>query len=168
MKKTIVLSLALLFATIFNYSSAKPNGEPLPAVGPSQASTLIIDAHVTVVLVNNDKAAIQVVGEGSLTKLIAFKNTGDTLVISSTRNKDLKGAGIIYVPASKLKNIRINRAAHVRSLFALHVPKLDVVINGDCQIAISNIGEVNVSATEFYSFEGSKEVRQVPLTVLLK
>jgi hypothetical protein len=168
MKRTIVFSLIVVLTTLFNYSFGRSDGEPLPADEPGQITTLIINADVTVVLVNNDKAILQVTGGRSLTELITFKNTGDTLVIGSTRNRDMTTKGTIYVPAHKLRNIRVNSKAHVLSYYALHIPKLDVVINGACRVSISNIGELNLVGTDSYYFDHSTEVRRIPAGILRK
>lgn len=163
MKKTIILFSAFFFAAFFNYSLAKNTDETLPVHQP--ITTLIIDANITVVLVSNDKATLQVDGN-KLFEFIKFKTTGDTLVISSTRSRNLKGSGVIYVPASQLRSIRVNSEANVKSLFALRIPKLDVVVNGACTLAISNIGELNIIETERYLVEKSTKVSLIPAGVL--
>ena len=107
MKKTIVVSFALLITAIFNYSSAMNKGEPMPTGESGGITTLIINGHVTVVLVGADKASLEVVGSNSLIKHVKLKKTGDTLVINSPKDRDFKEKGIVYVPASQLVKIRI-------------------------------------------------------------
>jgi hypothetical protein len=142
-------------------------GDPPKTDEPAFVTTLVINADVTVVLVNNDNATLGITPDNSLTRLVTFKKTGDTLVISSAKNRNLKNAGIIYVPASRLRKILVNSDAYVRSLYSLQIPRLDVVINGACKIVISNIGELNFIETDNYFFEKSKEVYRLPALVLM-
>jgi hypothetical protein len=167
MKKTIVVSLALLFTAIFNYSSGMRTGEPLTTGEPDGITTLIINANVNVVLVDNDKATLEVAGENSLAKLVTFTKTGDTLVISSARNRNLKDAGTIFVPAGQLRKIHINREANVSSLYTLQISKLDVIINGICEFDIHTTGELNLIGTKDYTVvEHRREVRLLPAGIL--
>ena len=163
MKKTTLLCLILFCISILNHAFAKSNGEPFVTDEPTRITTLIINSHATVILVNDDNATLQVTGNKSLAKLVTLKKTGDTLVIGSTRNRDLTEAITIYVPASQLRNIRINGEADVRTLNTLQVAKLDVVVNCDCSFSISNIGELNITGTEYYSVDYSTEVHRFPL-----
>ena len=168
MKKTIILSLVLLLTTILNYSSATTTPKTLAKVKPSPITTLIIDANVTVVLVDNYRANLEVTGLSSLRDIVTLKEIGDTLGIGAKKNRDIKQAGVIYVPASQLKNIRINSEAHVISLYTLQIPKLDVVVNGACTVGIASIGEVTMTATPFYTVDQTREVRRISASSLQK
>jgi hypothetical protein len=165
MKKSIIFSSALTLLTIFSFASGIKNGNPEKSK-PSQLTTLIIDANVTVVLVRNDFATAELTGGERFSKNITLRKTGDTLVIGSVRNKDLRERGIIYVSANQLMNIRINSSAYVRSFETLRNPKLDVVINGACELAISYIGDLNLSGTKSFDFESMTKTRKVPASML--
>jgi Putative auto-transporter adhesin, head GIN domain len=165
MKKTTILIAAVLFTAIFNFSSGKNPGDPLTGKDPLFISTLVVNADVTVVLVN-DNVTLEVDGRNSFKKLVILEKKGDTLVISSLKDKYLNDDVTIYVPANQLSNIQVNSKAHVRSLFALRIPKLDVTINGACDVSISNIGEVNVMGTDNYSYEENRKVRPIPASIL--
>lgn len=160
MKKTIISFLALFFTSTFSVSSAMSNRATNE--GPAHISTLIINSDVTVVLTDNHKTTPEISGSNALAKNVIFKKTSDTLIINSARNKNLKGAGVIYIPASHLKNIRINSEAHVRSLFYLQIPRLNVVVNGACKVAIYTTGVMNVGATEDYAFDRKHVVHPLP------
>jgi hypothetical protein len=160
--KKIVFFLSI-FALLLNESSANPITDLTP--GSKEIRTLIINADVTVVLVANSKATLEIIGGEYINKHVSFQKNSDTLVINSTRNKDLKNSGVIYVPAGQLQIIRINSDAHVRSLYTLQIPKLDVVINGTCDFSISNIGVVNLIPTEDYTYEQSTSHRRLPVSV---
>jgi hypothetical protein len=168
MKKAIILSLFLSLTTIFNYSFGKTGGDPVTPVEPARITTLIINANVTVVLVDNDKANLEVTGRSSLRDIVTLEEMGDTLIIGATRNRNFKEAGVIYVPASQLRNIRINSEAHVITFYPLQIPKLNVVINGVCTVDVATTGELNVTGTKSYSFEQTTEVHRIPTSLLQK
>jgi len=163
MKKTTILIIAVLFTAIFNYSFgtgvhdslSKNTGEAF------HIATLVINADVTIVLVNNDEAALEATGNKAFKKYIRLWKTGDTLVINANKDRNFLN-GTIYVPASALRKIQVNSKARVRSLFALQIPNLDVTINGACDFSISNVGEVTLAGTENYSFEEDRLVTQLP------
>ena len=164
MKKNygIALTLTCLLTLISINSIANPIQKENPRSEGSRVTTLIINANVNVVLVANHKSSLEVVGGKYIKKHISFEQRGDTLVINSTRNKNLKNSGVIYVPASMLRNILINSESQIRTLYTLQIPKLDVVINGVCDFAISNIGEVNLTATDKYTYEHSTTTTRLP------
>ena len=168
MKKTYGLGLILgfLFTIVSIVASAKTSNNETPITEGQQIKTLIINANVSIVLVANSKSSLEVIGGNYIKKHISFKQNGDTLVIGSTRNKNLKNSGVIYVPASFLQNILINSESQIRTLYSLQIPKLDVVINGVCDFAISNIGEVNLIETDKYTYEQTTTIRRLPGTAV--
>ena len=166
MKKRIILSFTILFMAIFNFSMAADGPKPAPADKLSGVTNLVVNAHVTVVLVNSNNAVLEVVGNRSLTKLIEFEKKGNTLVIKASKYRDLTGAGIIYISANELRNIQINADANIRSLNTLQIPNLDVVLNGICEFTIHNIGEVNLTTGEKYTVQQSREEHTIPASVL--
>ncbi|MBL7737941.1 MAG: DUF2807 domain-containing protein [Chitinophagaceae bacterium] len=162
MKKMIILSLLILSAAILNVAFAKRPVGSVTEDGASPITTLVINASVTVVLVNYDNALLEMAGHGTFTDLVTLSRRGDTLVIGSPKKRDLKEDGTIYVPAGELRDIRINSAASVTSLQALQVPRLNVVVNGACHFSISNIGELNVTGSDTYAVDHDTSVRPVP------
>jgi len=165
MKKTIIAGFIILASAMFNYTFANTSPDPLNP-SPEKYTTLIIDANVTVVLVNNPAATLQIVGDDAMNKYIQFEKGPDTLVIKAVKRRNYKEKGIIYVPATNLRKIAINSMSDVSSYRPLQVPRLDILINGDCKLEVSNIGELNVSSTEFYSFEQTTEIRKIPVSLL--
>ena len=161
MKKTTISIIAVLLTVLFNQTFAGVGHDSVGVEAPLNITTLVINADVTVVLVDNNDASLEANGDKSFNKNIRLRKSGDTLLITSLRQRDFY-AGTIYVPANQLRKIHINSKAHVQSLFALQIPKLDVVINGACIFNVANIGDVNVIETDNYSFEKSTEVRRLP------
>jgi len=166
MKKTITVTVALFVAAIFNFSFGRNPLTAASADEPQRITTLIINVPVTVVLVDNDQVRPEIVGKNSLTQLVTLEQSGDTLVIGSVKNRNLVNAGVIYIPASSLENIRINSDAIVRSFQTLQIPRLNVVVNGACYVQVANVGELNMIETEKYILEQSREVRPLPANFL--
>jgi len=161
MKKTTISIFAVFLAAIFNYSFGRSTHDSLTREEPFYITTLVINADVTVVLVNSDKAMLEATGNNAFKQSIRLWKTGDTLLINSKKQKDFYD-GTIYVPASHIRRIQVNSNAHVRSLFALEIPNLEVIVNGACDLAVSNIGEVSVTSTDNYSFQENRTVRSLP------
>jgi hypothetical protein len=168
MKKTVVLNLLLLFASICNYSFGNAIPGSPTSDNPSSITTLIINANATIVLIDNERATLEVTGSSYLRNGVTLKEKGDTLVIDATKKRDMKSAGVIYVPASQLKNIRINSEAHVVTFYPLQRPNVDVVVNGACTIEISSVGKLNMIGTPLYSVDQTTEVNRIPKSILQK
>jgi hypothetical protein len=161
MKKTTILIFAVLFTAIFNQSFGRNVHDSSTNAEAFVITTLVINANVTVILVNNDDASLEATGNKAFRKLVRLWKSGDTLTIHSTQ-KNAFYEGTVYVPASQLRQIHVNSNASVRSLFALQIPNLNVVINGECNVSVSNIGEVNVTGTDNFSIEENRMSRPLP------
>lgn len=165
MKKIILFCAAFFVATSFCLAHSNGPGDTA-SVNSSRIETLIINANVTVVLVDDIAAQTNAVGSQKLTNLVEFKRTGDTLIIQSAKNRNLLSEGIVYVPASGLRKLHINSGAVVRSFYFLRLPTIDVVVNGPCVFAISNTGGLNLIETEKYASENSTQRRPLPPAIL--
>lgn len=165
MKKLFILAL-LILAIAAEHSSAARNvcvtspDPELPAI-----KTLIVDADVTVILVNSREAAVQVTGAGTFTSLISLRRKTDTLIVGSAKNKNLKEKVTIYVPAGAVSRIIVNNDALIRTIYPLHVAQLDVVLNGDCRFMVSNFGKINISGTDAYAVEQNTRLIVHPAAV---
>ena len=111
MKQTYGLGLFLgfLFTIVSIDTSAKTVNNETSITEGQQIKTLIINANVSIGLVANSKSSLEVIGGNYIKKHISFWQSGESLVIGSTRNKNLKNSGVINVPASLLQNIQDNR-----------------------------------------------------------
>jgi hypothetical protein len=161
MKKTTVSILAVWLTAVFNLSFGRNDADSSLQEEPLYIRTLVINADVDVILVNNDEATLEATGNNPFKKYVRLWKTGDTLVIQAIKPKS-NFEGTIYVPATNIRKIHVNSKAHVRSLFALQIPNLDVVINGACDFSVSNIGEITITGSENYSFEADRHVRRLP------
>jgi hypothetical protein len=117
--------------------------------------------------VNNDKARPTITGDPSITNFVTLKKEGDTLIIAATKTRNFKQQGVVYIPASELREIRVNRQAHITSLYALQIPKLNLVINAECEFSVTNIGEINLSSTASYAYLETTEMFRRPAKVLV-
>lgn len=161
------VAATLLCALIARRSFAIEGPAANPVSGRAYIKTLIINADVTVVLVNSDKISADANGNEKFMSQVQVERSGDTLVINSQKRKDLRAKGVIYVSASHLRSIRINSSADVRTFNVLQLPVLDVVINGDCKVVVSNTGVTNLIETKHYYVEQTKQVKEWPASVVL-
>lgn len=143
MKKTSIFLLAIL-ASAFTSVFAKAPGD---STNSQAVRTLIINADVTVVLIDNEKAELEVSGSGKLSRLISFQTKQDTLTINADDFRDLKEEGVVYVPAGSLKKIQVNAEAAVRSFDILQVPSLELNVNSDCNVVLRHSGQLNVTGS---------------------
>ena len=164
MKKTIILSSVFLLMAVLNQSFGRTAHDSATVV-PAAIKTLIVNADVSVVLVDNDQANLEVTGRHSLRDIVSFKQSGDTLFIATTKKRDVKGAGVIYVPASHLQTIRVNSQANVTTAYPLLAPKVDVVINGECTVSIASIGKVNMTSSPSFIVDETRETHSLPASV---
>jgi hypothetical protein len=163
MKRIMFLSVAVLGTAIFSFSFA--GNKPLETRNPVPVTTLVINADVTVILVNNGDMNTQASGEKSFIDQLLIKQSGDTLIIGSTKQRDYKERGVVYVPAQKITSIRINSAAHVKSMYALNTPKIDVVVNGPCLVRVVTTGVLNLIETEKYTYEEITQAQKWPASL---
>lgn len=168
MKRLFFLNAMLVSAALFNSSFANIIDEPVPTYSRGPIKTLIINANVTVVLIDSDKISAEATGSSKFLGQLRMEQRSDTLVINSTKKNDMKGGGIIYISASRLATIRINSPALVKSMHTLQIARLDVVINGECEIKVSNTGLTNLIETLQFAVEQTREVRQWPASVFVK
>jgi Putative auto-transporter adhesin, head GIN domain len=151
MKKTIFLVMALQWVIISPMYSMSNNELPaVKEITTGAFTTVIINADVTVELLNTNGQAVQLSGDDNFMQNITIKQSGSRLVIDAVKNRNYKNKGVIYIPASAIKQIQINSAAHIQSAKTLRIPRLEILINGLCKVAIANKGELKLTGSEFY------------------
>lgn len=156
MKKTLLLTVILMTAII--HSSFSAGFEKLPVSGNSKSkesaiTSLVVNADVTIVLVNDKNRQVKMIGDETFMKLVSFKQYGNNLVVDASKNRDFKSNGIIYVSAASLENIRVNSAAHIRSSGILEIPDLKININGNCKVHVITTGKVSPAESYKYLFD---------------
>jgi hypothetical protein len=168
MKRLFFLSVLLVNAALFHSSFANSIDEPVPTYSRGPIKTLIINANVTVALIDSDKISAEATGSSKFLSQLRMEQRSDTLVINSTKKNDMKDGGVIYISANRLATIRVNSPALVKSMQTLQVARLDVVINGECEIRVSNTGLTNLIETSQFAVEQTRTVRQWPASVFVK
>ena len=158
MKRTILAALALALGTT---SFAAPTKEPLLSkeVKTTGFTDLVVNADVTIVLLNDDSKTVRMEGDETFMKAISVTQKGGRLIIRGASQHNYKKNGVIYVPARMLDFMEVNSEAFIKSLTTLNGPDLDVVINGKCKLVIATLGYINFIGTTLYDVE--YDVREV-------
>jgi hypothetical protein len=162
MKKNFVVTFVLMMSVVYSSFSAGLEKNLLSKNPQEPAITsLVINADVNIVLFNDGNKLVRRVGDVDFMEQVSFKQTGNTLVVKASKNKNWKNKGVIYIPANGLTSIQINNDAVVRSSETLIIPKLDIEINGSCKVSVFTLGEVNLVKND--SYEIDYEARKIPL-----
>lgn len=158
MKRTILT--ALTFALVIT-SFATPTNEPLLSkeVKTTGFTDLVVNADVTIVLLNDDSKIVRMEGDETFMKAINVTQKGGRLIIRGATQHSYKKNGVIYVPARMLHFMEVNSEAFIKSLTTLKGPDLDIVINGKCKLVITTQGYINFIGTALYDVE--YDVREV-------
>lgn len=125
---------------------------PVKEIKTQGYTTVVINANVTVYLVNTESDMVKMNGDDFFMQHINIEQEGNSLIINAAKNRDFKKKGAIYIPASAITQIKINSAAVVRSANNLQIPLLNVFINGSCKVSIVNKGEVKLTGSLSYDF----------------
>lgn len=152
MKKTILVTMLFTMGIIqssFSTDLKKSSNETNPAA----ITSLIVNADVTIVLVNDNKRPVNMIGDEAFMKLVTFSQQGNKLVVTALKNRDYKSKGIIYVPAGSLETIRINSDAFVRSSDILKSPLIKIAVNGDCKVHLYTKGKVDLEENQSYEVD---------------
>lgn len=165
MKGLIKILLLVIFGIVHSQLAAS-QGDTLTRQQPIE--NLVINADVTIVLVDDNAAIVAFSGNDILQRSTKLEINGNTLVIEASKKRYLVDEGVIYLPASGLKRIWINSKARVRSLHTLRSPQLDVVVNGACEFSLSSMGEVNVTSNHAFAVDYSRFERVLPANFLVK
>lgn len=168
MKRTILMSL-LIAASLSSISMT--NKDPLLSkeIKTGAFDHVIINANVTVMLVSEDIDAVRVEGDDMLMKEVQVSEKEGRLMIKASSNRNLKNHGVIYVPARLIQRLEVNSSAMVKSLTILTSPKLDVFINGNCNLVLITQGNVNLVGSPLFEVDYAvREIRGSSGIVTLK
>ena len=151
MKKVFLSILVALFAV--SLPLLAESKASLPGEISGVIKSVVINADVTVVLVNDNELIVRMDGTESFMQNIRLRQNDTELVVDAVKKGNLKEKGVIYIYAGELTNIQVNSAAYVCSLGILELARLDIMINGNCKILIRNIGDLKLHASEYYEFQ---------------
>ncbi len=115
-----------------------------------EITSLVINAHVTVVLVDAKSQPVRIGGDNFFLLNVDFRQAGGKLTVTARKKRNLRKRGVIYIPAGSLRHIEINSSALVKSAGTLHSRELDVVLNGECRVEITTAGRLNILNGPFH------------------
>lgn len=146
--------------TIFIMITGITYGKDLPPVMriklEQHFTYLEVSDHISVVLTNETGKDISVDGDRSkFGKVKALVKKGKLSIWLQGSNMGDKLT--VYVPARLLKQLVINGDSKVVTEEVLDNRKLDVVVNGACQISLRSKGKINVTGTNEFEFQHSYE-----------
>lgn len=146
--------------TIFIMITGITYGKDLPPVMriklEQHFTYLEVSDHISVVLTNETGKDISVDGDRSkFGKVKALVKKGKLSIWLQGSNMDDKLT--VYVPARLLKQLVINGDSKVVTEEVLDNRKLDVVVNGACQLSLRSKGKINVTGTNEFEFQHSYE-----------
>ncbi len=152
--------LTIIIATIFTLITGMVSGKELPPVMQIKLdqhfSYLEVSDHISVVLTNETGKDISVDGDRSMFGKVRFLVKKGKLSIWLYGNN--KGEKLtVYVPARLLRQLVINGDSKVVTKEALDNEKLDVVVNGACQLSLRSKGKINIAGTNEFEFRHSYE-----------
>jgi len=152
--------LAISIATIFILITGIAHGIDLPPVMriklEQQFTYLEVSDHISIVLTNETGKDISVDGDRSkFGKVKALVKKGKLSIWLQGSNRGDKLT--VYVPARLLKQLVINGDSKVVTEEVLDNRKLDVVVNGACQLSLRSKGKINVTGTNEFEFQHSIE-----------
>ena len=145
---------------IFTMITGMANGKDLPPVMriklDQHFTYLEVSDHISVVLTNEEGNDISVEGNRSkFGKIKALVKKGRLSIWLQGSNKGEELT--VYVPARLLKQLVINGDSKVVTKDVLENEKLDVVVNGACQLSLRSKGKIYVSGTNEFEFQHSNE-----------
>ncbi|HRE38173.1 MAG TPA: DUF2807 domain-containing protein [Chitinophagaceae bacterium] len=146
--------------TIFIMITGITYGKDLPPVMriklEQHFTYLEVSDHISVVLTNETGKDISVDGDRSkFGKVKALVKKGKLSIWLQGSNMGDKLT--VYVPARLLKQFVINGDSKVVTEEVLDNRKLDVVVNGACQLSLRSKGKINVTGTNEFEFQHSYE-----------
>lgn len=151
MKKKLGLMFLLVLALVVA-SYAQPSNESNYAISELAVSSfqkIVINTNVDVVLVQNDtlrKAYLE--GDEQLVPQIALTVSKGVLTIASREHSSYRGKVQVTIAVKQLSSLEVNADAGVVTFDALHSPKLQVSINGVCDLHLKSNGKILFDAEE--------------------
>lgn len=153
MKKTLGLMFLLLLGLVVA-SYAQTTGDAnfaLSEVAISSFQKITVNSNIDVVLVQNDtlkKAYVE--GDERMVPQISLTVNKGILTISSRGQASYRGKVQVTIPVKQLSTLEINADAGVVTFAPLHTPKLQVSINGICDLHLKSTGKILFDAEQGY------------------
>lgn len=142
--------LAIVIISVSSFSMDLPGSSRKDF---SAVSTLVVNANVTVILVNNSRQPVVIKGDDFFKDQVSVEQKDGAWVINSRKDQNLKTRGVVYIPANGLEQIQVNSAANIRSSNTLRMPLLRILINGNCRVHIATLGKIDFVENDFYQVD---------------
>jgi hypothetical protein len=116
-------------------------------------TSLVVNADVSIVLTNETIQPVSLVGDSAFMQQVSVSLTAGSLRIHSTKKRDFRKRGILYIPAANLRQIVINNCSKISSATILQISELKLTVNGECEIDIMVSGKVELSGNDSYEID---------------
>lgn len=166
MKKSLFISLALLAtvsltAAAQKQAPAKTYTTTLVSYG-TPFTKIVVNDGIELVLTENSQDKIWFDGKAKHLDKLTWEIKDGTLYLAG-KNGSLKGKARVVVCVKKLRNIEVNGDSWVHSSGYLSSPLLDVLVNGEAMVDISNAGKISVNKTKDYELGVMKSTSGVSI-----
>jgi hypothetical protein len=164
MKKKLFIPLALLLGVSLTAAAQKEQPSKLYAATLVSYNTpftkIVVNDGIELVLTENSQEKIWFDGKARQLDKLRWEIKNGTLYLSG-KNGSLKDKVRVSVCVQKLRNIEVNGDSWVRSSGYLTSPALDVLVNGEAMVDISNVGKIAVNKTADYELGVMKKTSGV-------
>jgi hypothetical protein len=147
MNKKLIIPFVLLMTVTLGASAQKEPASKIVHNSPVSYHTpftnIVVNDGIDLVITENSNDKIWFDGKAKNLEKLKWEIKDGTLYLAS-KNGSLKDKVKVNVYVQKLTNIEVNGDSWVKSGGYLNSPALDVYINGEALVDISNIGKISV------------------------
>jgi hypothetical protein len=150
MKKKLIIPLALLLT--ISLTAAAQKEAPSKSYSATLVSyqdpftKIVVNDGIELVLTENSQDKIWFDGKAKHLDKIKWEVKNGTLYLAG-KSGSLKDKVRVNVCVQQLRNIEVNGDSWVHSSGYLTSPVLDVLVNGEAMVDISNVGKISVNKT---------------------
>jgi hypothetical protein len=148
--KKIFLAVTVMMLAIGTSAQNKKESIIKKIKASKEITSLIINDDVQVVLMNANTSEIIIEGQSAAVEKVVLTEKNGELTIGSAAF--FTRPVVVCVPANFISRVEINGDSKMISYQMLPIAKLDVIINGYCNLFIKITGKVNIVALQDYSF----------------
>lgn len=148
--KKILLSVAAIILTLGVPAQIKKESFVKKIKASQSITALVINDDVQVILMNKDSGEIFIEGHPAVVEKVILTEKNGQLTIGSTAF--FSRPVVVCVPANFISRVQVNGNSKIVSYQILPLTKLDIIVNGFCNLYIKTVGKVNVTALQDYSF----------------
>ncbi len=145
--KKLMIPLVILLTVSLTSSAQKDAPSKLQASTPisyhNRFTNIVVNDGIDLVLTENTQDKIWFEGKSKHIDKLKWEIKDGTLYLAS-KNGSLKDRVKVNVYVQQLTNIRVNGDSWVKSSGYLTSPSLDVMINGEALVDISNVGKISI------------------------